>query len=83
MPMVPPKHVEEVGPEAFAENPVSAGPWKFVEWVKGDRVVLERNEDYWRGPHPVERLVFRVVPEATTRPMAMTTTLSHCSASAM
>lgn len=66
MPMVPPGYVEEVGPEAFAENPVSAGPWKFVEWVKGDRVVLERFEDYWQGPHPVERLIFRVVPEATT-----------------
>ncbi len=66
MPMVPPNYVEEVGAEAFAENPISAGPWKFVEWVKGDRVVLERFDDYWQGPHPVERLVFRVVPDATT-----------------
>jgi peptide/nickel transport system substrate-binding protein len=66
MPMLPPKYTEEVGPEAFSENPVSAGPWKFVEWVKGDRVVLERNVDYWSGAPPIERLVFRVVPEATT-----------------
>jgi peptide/nickel transport system substrate-binding protein len=66
MPMLPPKYTEEVGPEVFSENPVSAGPWKFVEWVKGDRVVLERNVDYWSGPPPIERLVFRVVPEATT-----------------
>lgn len=66
MPMVPPKYIEEIGAKAFAENPVSAGPWKFVEWVKGDKVVLERFDDYWQGPHPIERLVFRVVPDATT-----------------
>jgi peptide/nickel transport system substrate-binding protein len=66
MPMLPPAYAEEVGQDEFAENPVSAGPWKFVEWVKGDRVVLERNVDYWSGAPPIERLVFRVVPEATT-----------------
>jgi peptide/nickel transport system substrate-binding protein len=34
--------------------------------VRGDRVVLERNMDYWSGPAAVERLVFRVIPEAMT-----------------
>jgi peptide/nickel transport system substrate-binding protein len=66
MPMVPPKYLEEVGAAEFAEHPVSAGPWKFSEWSKGDRVVLERYDDYWQGPHPVKQLVYRVVPEATT-----------------
>jgi peptide/nickel transport system substrate-binding protein len=66
MPMVPPAYVQEVGNEAFAANPIGAGPYEFVEWVKGDRVVLERNEEYWSGAPAVERLVFRVIPEATT-----------------
>lgn len=66
MPMVPPGYVEEVGAEGFAANPVGAGPFKFVEWVKGDRVVLERNEDYWSGAPAVQRLIFRVIPDATT-----------------
>ena len=66
MPMVPPGYIAEVGNEGFAAAPVGAGPFKFVEWVKGDRVVLERNEEYWSGAPSVERLVFRVIPEATT-----------------
>lgn len=66
MPMVPPGYIEEVGDDGFAAAPIGAGPFKFVEWVKGDRVVLERNEEYWSGAPAVERLVFRVIPEVTT-----------------
>jgi peptide/nickel transport system substrate-binding protein len=66
MPMVPPQYIQEVGNEGFAANPIGAGPFEFVEWIKGDRVVLERNEEYWSGAPAVERLIFRVIPEATT-----------------
>lgn len=66
MPMVPPGYIEEVGDDGFAANPVGAGPFKFVEWIKGDRVVLEANPDYWSGAPAVQRLIFRVIPEATT-----------------
>ncbi|MBW7916825.1 MAG: ABC transporter substrate-binding protein [Trueperaceae bacterium] len=46
---------------------VGTGPFKFVEWVEGERVVVERNADYWGGPAGVERVVFRGIQEPTAR----------------
>ncbi len=64
--MLPPKYVQEKGDD-FALRPVGTGPFKFVEWVKGDRVTLEANPDYWRGRPRVQRVTFRFIPEAATR----------------
>jgi peptide/nickel transport system substrate-binding protein len=51
---------------------IGTGPYKFVEWIKGDRVVMERNEDWWGGPKPpFKRLVWRAIPEASTRVSAL------------
>ncbi|MFO7545982.1 MAG: ABC transporter substrate-binding protein, partial [Trueperaceae bacterium] len=46
---------------------VGTGPFKFVEWTEGERVVLERNDDYWNGPAQVERVIFRGITEPTAR----------------
>lgn len=55
-------------PEGFHRKPVGAGPFVFKEWRSGDRVVLERNPDYWdkKLPH-VDRVIFRVMPDGNTR----------------
>ena len=34
-------------PKEFLRNPVGTGPFKFVEWIKDDRIVLAKNENYW------------------------------------
>jgi ABC-type transport system substrate-binding protein len=47
--------------------PVGTGPFKFVEYVPDERLVLEANRDYWGGAPGIDRLVFRMVPEARTR----------------
>jgi peptide/nickel transport system substrate-binding protein len=63
---ISPKALEKYG-EEVRQNPVGAGPYMLKEWVKGDRIVLVRNENYW-GPKPtVEQLTFKVVPEVATR----------------
>ncbi|MBW1721485.1 MAG: ABC transporter substrate-binding protein [Deltaproteobacteria bacterium] len=49
------------------QHPVGAGPYVLKEWVKGDKIVLERNEHYWGKRPTVKRLVFKVVPETSTR----------------
>jgi peptide/nickel transport system substrate-binding protein len=65
--MLPPKYVQEKGDEGFAAHPVGTGPFKFVEWVKGDHVTLEANPDHWRARPKVQRVTFRFVPEVATR----------------
>jgi len=63
-----PKHViEEIGWEAFNENPVGTGPFKFVEWRRDDRIILEAFDDHWRGRPVWDRLIHRTIPETSTR----------------
>ncbi len=65
--IVPPGYVTEVEPETFNRSPVGTGPFKVVEYVPDDRLVLEANLDYFRGPPQVERVVFRFISEPSTR----------------
>ena len=55
----------------FPEVPIGTGPFKFVEWLKDDRVVMEANADYWGGPPQVQQVVFRTIPELSTRMSAL------------
>lgn len=65
--------VERAG-DSYSRNPVGTGPFRFVEWVPGDRIVLEANPDYFEpGVPTVDRLVFQVVPEAATRMIMLQT----------
>lgn len=46
-----------------ATNPVGTGPYKFVEWVQGDRIALARSDTYW-GPAPaLETATFRFISD--------------------
>ena len=66
-PIVPKKYIQSVGEAKFATNPIGTGPYRLVEWVKDDRVVLEANPTYW-GPKPkVDRVVFRTIPDVSAR----------------
>jgi peptide/nickel transport system substrate-binding protein len=69
--IVPPKYLAQVGDAGFAVKPVGTGPYKFVEWIKDERLVLEANKDYHRGAPAIDRLVFRPIPELTTRVAAL------------
>src|SRR6266704_2943713 len=68
--IVPKKYVEQVGNEGFKKQPVGLGPYKFVSNTPGIELVMEAFEGYWRKVPQVKRLVYKSVPEATTR-MAM------------
>ncbi len=69
--IVPPKYIAQVGDAGFAVKPVGTGAFKFVEWVKDERLILDANRDYHLGAPAIERLIFRPVPELTTRVAAL------------
>ena len=64
------RHIESAGEQGAERNPVATGPWKFVEHIRGDRIVYEAVENHWRATPNFKRLVFLKVPEPATR-MAM------------
>ena len=64
--IVHPDVVAEMG-EMHYEQPVGTGPFQIVNWDRGNQVVLERFDGYWGEAAKVDRLIFRTVPEDTTR----------------
>lgn len=64
--MMSPAAVEKFGKD-IARNPVGTGPYKVKEWVKGDKLVLERNEEYWGAKPPMKTITFKPIPDDNTR----------------
>jgi len=69
--IVPKKYVERVGDDGFKKAPIGAGPYKFVSFTPGVELVLEAFDQYWRKRPGVRRLVFRVIPDESTRLAAL------------
>jgi peptide/nickel transport system substrate-binding protein len=65
--MVSPKAAEAAG-DKFGARPVCSGPFKFVERIAQDRIVLERFPNYWnKGQIHFERIVYQPIVDATVR----------------
>jgi peptide/nickel transport system substrate-binding protein len=65
MAIIPREIVEDGTVDTF---PVGTGPFKFVEYVPGDRVVLEANPDYWEEGKPyLDGVIFKPIPDETVR----------------
>lgn len=64
--MVSPTAAEKLG-DNFKNAPVGTGPFKFVERIKQDKIVLERNDDYWAGQPKLEKIIYRPYPDANVR----------------
>jgi peptide/nickel transport system substrate-binding protein len=69
--IMPAKALKELGPQKLAEKPIGTGPFRFVEWKRDERLVLDRNPDYWQGPADVSRVTFRFIPEFSARMAAL------------
>ena len=65
-----PKAVVEADENAFIQNPVGSGPYKFVEWNHGDHVTLKAFDDYYAGKPETENLI---IPETSQRTIALET----------
>ncbi|MEZ5843679.1 MAG: ABC transporter substrate-binding protein [Hyphomicrobiaceae bacterium] len=66
-----PKHVYGAGDiktHANANKPIGTGPFKFVEWRRGEFVRLDKHKGYWRQGRPfLDRIVVRFISDASTR----------------
>jgi peptide/nickel transport system substrate-binding protein len=68
-----PKYVAQVGDVQCQSQAVGTGPFKFVEWTKNDRIVVEANDAHWSGKPAVRRATWRPIPELGARIAALQT----------
>lgn len=52
-------------------GPICTGPFRFVEYVANEHIIVERNDDYWREPTELDRITFRFIPDESTRVLAL------------
>ena len=56
------------GEEAFFQNPIGTGPFRFSNWTRGETITLTANPNYWKSGTPkVQSATFRFIPEISTR----------------
>ncbi len=67
-----PKAIDRYGKE-YGRHPSGTGPYVLKEWLPGEKMVFERNENYWGEKPKTRTLIFKVIPENTTRVMALQT----------
>lgn len=65
--ILPKKYIESEGWDVFLEAPVGTGPYKLKEWKKDDRLIMEAFDDYFGEAPKWEEVVFRSIPEDSTR----------------
>jgi len=76
-----PTAIEQYGDEDYGRNPVGTGPWKFREWIAGEQITLEANENYQnfhshlenKGRPYADELIFRNITEDATQVAAFET----------
>jgi ABC-type transport system substrate-binding protein len=68
--VVSPAAAIKLGKE-FRNNPVGTGPFIFKEWRHNDQITLEANKDYWGGAPKVDRLIFKINPDAQASLLAL------------
>jgi peptide/nickel transport system substrate-binding protein len=64
--IVCPRHAKERGAEFFRE-PCGTGPFRFERWQRADAIAIARFDEYWGHPPYLDRVVFRSIPENSTR----------------
>ncbi|MEH7224952.1 glutathione ABC transporter substrate-binding protein [Bacillus sp. JJ1566] len=69
--------VLEGGSEEIGKKPVGTGPFKFVEWVQGDHLTVERFDEYWDKKDRVKKITYKPVPENGSRVAMLKTGEAH------
>lgn len=67
------KHTSGITAEQVGLRPMGTGPYRLVEWVKEDRIVMEAFPDHWRGKAKIDRVIFKPITNPATRTAALLT----------
>jgi len=65
-----PKHLldgQDVTKSPLGRAPIGTGPFRFIEWKPGEKLVLEANADYFEGQPYLRRVVYRIIPDSSTQ----------------
>lgn len=65
-----PKHLIDNGND-FNKNPVGSGPYRFTNWVLGDRLEFEAFADYFAGEPPISHMTWKIIPKGAERTVAL------------
>lgn len=57
----------------FNKEPIGTGPYKLVKWNKGESIEFEANPDYFKGEAPIKHVIWKIIPEGSSRTMALET----------
>ena len=72
--ILPARLTTDDGAKELARRPVGTGAYRFVEWVKDERLVMEANRDWWgwegKAP-PIDRVIWKPIPEDFPRIVAL------------
>ncbi len=72
--ILPARFTTEAGAKDLAKKPIGSGAYRFVEWVKDERLIMEANRDWWGWdgkPPAIERVVWKPIPEDFPRIVAL------------
>lgn len=71
--IISPSSVKDLNKGETANMPIGTSPYKLVKWEHGMQIILEKNENYWGGPPKIDKLIFKIVPEAASRVIMLET----------
>lgn len=71
--VLPKNYIKEVGWDGYEKNPIGSGPYKFVEHSPGEKIVLEKFDNYWGHKAQIENVEFRFITETSSALMALET----------
>ncbi len=69
--ILPQEYFEANPSEVTSEAPIGTGAYTFVEWQRDEQLVLAANPDHWRGEAEIQNVIFRPIPETSTRVAAL------------
>ncbi len=64
-----PKHLldgKDINTDQFNRHPIGTGPYKFKEWIAGQKIVLEANDNYFEGRPNIDQFIYRIIPDSST-----------------